>query len=65
MLYDFASVGEQLKKHGVGFGTDLVLKSNLKRHVREEIFRDYIGTVFSSTLTEFHVLDKFTEEMAV
>jgi hypothetical protein len=35
---DFASVREQLKKHGVRFGANLVLKSNPKPYINSEIF---------------------------
>jgi hypothetical protein len=38
MLQDFASGREQPKKHVVGLGTDLVLKSNLKPHINTDIF---------------------------
>jgi hypothetical protein len=65
MLQDFASVRERLKKHGVGFGTHLALKSNLEPYINAEIFLDGIRTVFLHNLAEFHALDEFAEEMAM
>jgi hypothetical protein len=64
-LHDFVSVREQLRKHDIGLGTYLVLKSNLKLHINGEILLDYIRTVFIHNLAEFCAVDEFTEEMAM
>jgi hypothetical protein len=62
---DPASVREQLKKHGVRFGTDCVLKSNTKPEIYAEIFLDYTWTGFSYHLAELRTTDEFTEEIGV
>jgi hypothetical protein len=62
---DSVPVQEQLKKHGVRFGTELILKSNRKPYVKAEIFLDCVQTVFLPSLSEFRTLDEFTEEFAV
>jgi hypothetical protein len=62
---DSPSVREQLKKHGVRFGTDLIMKSNAKPYVSAEIFLDSIQTVFLPNLAELWRLDEFAEEIAV
>jgi hypothetical protein len=59
------SVREQLKKHGVRFGTDLIMKLNAKPYINADIFFDYVQTVFLSNLAELRRLDTFAEEMAV
>jgi hypothetical protein len=53
------------QEHVVGFGTDFVLKSNLKPYISAEIFRDCIRTVFLSNLPEIRALYEFAEEMGV
>jgi hypothetical protein len=39
-------VMSQLRKRGVRFGRDLILKSNSRPYVNAEIFPDFIGSVF-------------------
>jgi hypothetical protein len=56
------SVRERLKKEGVRFGTDFVLRSNPKPYINPEIFLDYIRTVFLPNMAELRTLDAFTEE---
>jgi hypothetical protein len=51
------SVRERLKKEGVRFSTDFVLRSNPKPYINAEIFLDYIRTVFLSNLAELRTLD--------
>jgi hypothetical protein len=60
-----ASVREQLNKHRLGFGTDLVLKSNLKPYINAEIFHDDIKTTLLANLVELRGLAEFAEEMTV
>jgi hypothetical protein len=59
------SVQERLKKEGVRFGTDFVLRSNPSPYINVEIFLDDIRTVFLPNLAEFRTLDAFTEETGV
>jgi hypothetical protein len=59
------SIQEQLKKDGVRFGTDFVLRSNPKPYINAEIFLDSIRTVFLPNLAELRTLDGFTEETGV
>jgi hypothetical protein len=59
------SVQERLKKEGVRFGTDFVLRSNSKPYINAEIFLDYIRTVFLLNLAELRTLDGFAEETGV
>jgi hypothetical protein len=59
------SVREQAEKHGVEFGTDLIMKSNARPYISAEIFLDYDQTVLLSNLGELRRLDEFAEEMAV
>jgi hypothetical protein len=59
------SVQERLKKEGVRFGTDFVLRSNPSPNINAEIFLDYIRTVFLPNLAELRMLDGFTEETGV
>jgi hypothetical protein len=59
------SVQEWLKKEGVRFGTDFVLRSNPSPYINAEIFLDYIRTVFLPNLVELRTLDAFTEETGV
>jgi hypothetical protein len=58
-------VREQPNKHGVWFGTDLIMKSNSKLYINADIFLDYVQTVFLSNLAELRRLDECAEEMAV
>jgi hypothetical protein len=60
-----AVVREQLKKHGVRFGVDLVMKVRPKPYVNAKIFLDYIKTVFLPNLAELRHLEEFAEEDAV
>jgi hypothetical protein len=59
------SVQERLKKEGVRFGRDFVLRSNPNLYINAEIFLDYIRTVFLPNLAELRTLDAFTEETGV
>jgi hypothetical protein len=59
------SIQEWLKKDGVRFGTDFVLRSNPSRYINAQIFLDYIRTVFLPNLAELRMLDAFTEETGV
>jgi hypothetical protein len=58
-------VQEQLKKDGVRFSTDFVLRSNPSPYINAEIFLDYIWTVFILNLAELRTLDAFTDETGV
>jgi hypothetical protein len=62
---DSPSVREKLKKHGVEFGTDLIMKSNAKPYINVEIFLDYVRTVLIPKLGELRRLVEFAEEMPV
>jgi hypothetical protein len=53
-----APIREQLKKDDVHFGTDLILKSNLKPSINVEIRLDSMRTVFLPNLTEVGTLDE-------
>jgi hypothetical protein len=64
-LQDFPSLREQVKKHGVRFGTDLVLKSNLKPYIDAKIFFNRLRTVFLSNLAQLPGLDEFAEGRAL
>jgi hypothetical protein len=59
------SVQERLKKEGVRFGPDFVLRSNPSPYINAEIFLDCIQTVFLPHLAEVRTLDAFTEETGV
>jgi hypothetical protein len=59
------SVKERLKKEGVRFGTDFVLRSNPSPDINAEILLDYIRTVFLPNLAKLRTLDAFTEETGV
>jgi hypothetical protein len=59
------SVQERLKKEGVRFSTDFVLRSNPSPYINTESFIDYIRTVFLPNLAELRTLDAFTEETGV
>jgi hypothetical protein len=58
-------VQEQLRKQGVRFGRDLILKSNHRLYVNPDIFLDYIKTVFLPHLIWLRALTEFTTEDAV
>jgi hypothetical protein len=62
---DCGSVRDQLKKLGVQFGADFVLKSNNKPDINAETIPDYIQSVFLPNLAELQTLDEFTEEIGV
>jgi hypothetical protein len=62
---DSLSLREQLRKHGVRFGTDFVLKHNQTPYINAVIFLDYIRTVFLPNLAELRTLDQFADEPAV
>jgi hypothetical protein len=53
---------ERIKKEGVRFNTEFVLRSNPKPYINAEIFLDYIRTVFLSNLAELRTLEGFAEE---
>jgi hypothetical protein len=59
------SVQERLKKEGVRFSTDFVLRSNPKPDINAEIFIDYIQMVFLPNLAQLRTLDGFAEETGV
>jgi hypothetical protein len=59
------SVQERLKKEGVRFSTDFVLRSNPSPYINTKIFLDYIRMVFLPNLAELRKLDAFTEETGV
>jgi hypothetical protein len=60
-----AHVREQLKKHGVRFGTDFLLKGRAKPYINDEIFLKYIRMVFLPNLNELRSLEQFADEDAV
>jgi hypothetical protein len=62
---DSLYVREQLKKKGVRFGTDLILKARQKPYVNVECFPMSIRTVFLPNLNELRTLEKFADEDAV
>jgi hypothetical protein len=61
---DSSWVREKLNKHGVRFGTDLIMKSNAKPYINVKIFLDYVRTVRLPHLGELGRLEEFAEEMA-
>jgi hypothetical protein len=62
---DSPTVRERLKKHGVRFGTDFILKHRAKPYINAEIFAEYIRTVFIPNLNELRSLEQFAAEDAV
>jgi hypothetical protein len=54
-----------LKKRGVRFGTDLILKAREKAYVNTEIFLEYIRMVFMPNLNELRSLRQFADEDVV
>jgi hypothetical protein len=60
-----ANVREQLKKHGVRFGTDFIFKARAKPYINAQIFFEYIRTVFLPNLNELRSLEEFANENAV
>jgi hypothetical protein len=59
------SLRERLKKQGVRFGADFVLRSNPKSYINAEIFLDYIQMVLIPNLVQLRKLAKFAEETGV
>jgi hypothetical protein len=59
------SVQERLKKEGVRFSTDFILRSNPSPYINAEIFLDYIRTVFLPNLAGLRTLDAFPEQTGV
>jgi hypothetical protein len=62
---DSPVVREQLKKRGVRFGTDFILKCRSKPYINSEIFEQYLRTVFLPNLNELRTLEQFGDEEAV
>jgi hypothetical protein len=60
-----SSVQEQLRKQGVRFGKDLILKSDRRPYVNTKIFLDDIKIVFLSFLVGFRDLAEFSTEHTV
>jgi hypothetical protein len=61
----FAKVRERLKKHGVRFGTDFILKHRAKPYVSAEIVAEYIRMVFIPNLNELRNLEQFADDDAI
>jgi hypothetical protein len=59
------SVQERLKKEGVQFGMDFVLRSNARPCSNAEIVLDYIRTVFLPSLADLRTFDGFADETGV
>jgi hypothetical protein len=62
---DSLPVRDALKKRGMRFGTDLILKHHAKPYINMEIFEDYIRKVFIQNLNELRSLEEFADEEAV
>jgi hypothetical protein len=62
---DSVCLREALKKRGVRFGTDLILKAREKGYVNTEIFLEYIRMVFMPKLNELLSLEQFADDDAV
>jgi hypothetical protein len=62
---DSALVREQLKKQGVRFGPNFVLKSKSEPDINAEIVLDYIRTVLLSNPAELRTLDEWAEDIGV
>jgi hypothetical protein len=62
---DSPKVRERLKKHGVRFGTDFILKHRAKPYVNAEIFAESIRMVSIPNLNERGNLEQFADEDAV
>jgi hypothetical protein len=62
---DSSLVREQLRTHGVRFGTYLILKQRAKAYANGEIFPEYIRMVFLPNFNELRSLEEFTDEDAV
>jgi hypothetical protein len=62
---DSAKLREQLRKRGVRFGTDFILRGRSKPYINAEIFEEYIRTVFLPNLNELRSLEQFADEDAV
>jgi hypothetical protein len=54
-----------LKKRGVCFGTDFILKACFKSDISVEILVKYIRTALIPNLNELRALDEFADEDAV
>jgi hypothetical protein len=59
------AVQEQLRRQGIRFGRDLILKSNHRLYVNAEIFLEYARTVFLPYLVCVRGLGAFAAEEAV
>jgi hypothetical protein len=59
------AVREQLKKDGVRFGVDFVMKSKSKPYINAEIFLDYVQIVLLLNRAELRTLDEFPKEIGV
>jgi hypothetical protein len=62
---DSLHVRRELKKKGVRFGTNLILKARQKPYINAECFLDYIRRVFLPNLNDLRILEEFTEEDAI
>jgi hypothetical protein len=58
-------VRENLKKRGVRFDADFILKVRSNPSINGEFFLDYIRTVFLSNLNELRALEEFAERDAI
>jgi hypothetical protein len=56
---------EQLKKRGVRFVQDFILKSCVKAYLNAEIFQEYVMAVFLPNLNELRRREQFLEQEAV
>jgi hypothetical protein len=59
---DSLAIRARLKRRGVRFGTDFILKSRSKPYISAELFTDYIRTVFLPNLTERRHFEEFRNE---
>jgi hypothetical protein len=62
---DSLPVRENLKKRGVRFGIDFILKGRLKPDIKAEFCLSYLRTMFLPNLKELRALEKFAHEDAV
>jgi hypothetical protein len=58
-------IRENLKKRGVRFCIDFILKARSKPCINAEFFLDYIRTVFLPNLNELRPLEEFVDEDAI
>jgi hypothetical protein len=56
---------KQLKKRGVRFVQDFILKSCAKAYFNAEIFQEYVMTVFLPDLNELRSREQFAEQEAI